>query len=143
VLETSNDPAEQQLQVLRVASGLKGLLDSNESKSIQLIIVERQCFALEHQADMSATQLQDLLWMIPVSTSVLKVPAGCGLDPFEFALKVDSSAEKTTWIERSQLLSGHGLATIPLPKCRSSSVLATATSWRRAVDCWIQEQTWG
>ena len=135
VWETCDDPAEQQLQFLRLTRGFSG-------QDAQLLVLEHQYHSLEYQHRAETVELTGLKWLVPFACEVLPVPVGLTTTQLQSDLQSLAQAQRTIWIGPDEGFSPDGRSTFALPKRLKGPTLATAASWRRAVDTWLQQQDW-
>lgn len=136
VWETCDDPAEQQLQFLRLARGFI-------AHDVQLLVLEHQLHLLEFQHLGALPKLAGLQWMFPFSCEVLPIPPGLTTAQLEADLQGLAKAKRTVWVGPDEGFSLDGRSTFVLPKRSRGPTLATSASWQRAVDAWLQQNSCG
>lgn len=135
IWETCDDPAEQQLQFLRLARSFSG-------HDMQLLVLEHQRHSLEFQYLSAIPKLAGLQGIFPFSCKVLPIPPGLTTAQLQSDLQGLANAKRTVWVCPDEGFSLEGSSTFSLPKRANGPTLATAASWRRAVDFWICQQVW-
>jgi len=141
LLETSTDPALNQLQMVR----LHRLLASRsvEAAEVQVLVLERDAQPLLHCANSVCSSLDQLLWMLPARTTMFRVPFWVSCQRVVSSFLEAWPRANYSLIKEDQLLpeSGDGLQPGPsLPAARELVMDRTAVSWYGAVDAWLQQQ---
>lgn len=141
LLETSTDPALNQLQMVRLHRLLASR--SAEAAEVQVLVLERDAQPLLHCANSACSSLDQLLWMLPARTTIFRVPFWVACQRVVSSFLEAWPRANYSLIKANQLLpeSGDGLQPGPsLPAARELVMDRTAVSWYGAVDAWLQQQ---
>lgn len=140
LLETSNDPALNQLQIVRFHRLLASR--SAEALQVQVLVLERESQPLLHGENDDMASLDQLLWMLPARTTIFRVPFGVSCQRVVSTFLEAWPRANYSLIKADQLLpeSGDGLQPgRSLPAARELVMDRTAVSWYGAVDAWLQQ----
>lgn len=134
LLETENEPALHQLQIVR----LHRLLACRPPQAPPVQVVVLECHRQPLTAHQGATSLEQLLWMLPEGARVVSVPFGAAPERVASSLLEAWSSSMLHHLKADQLLPecGDGLQ----PGRSLPAFQDPAGSWIVAVNAWLRQQ---